>query len=136
MVGFPTETEEDFFILCNFLRQAKLDYVGFFKYSREVGTSAYSMPQIDAKTKTLRLKTVQAIQKDILLQIHQSKIGKTVKVVCDFVDDVLGYSIARSESQSPDVDPVIIVNSRLQVSRYYQVKITGRKDESLIGEVT
>jgi len=134
MVGFPTETEEDFEILCNFLKTARLDYVGFFKYSREVGTPAHSMSQIDDKTKTSRLKTVQSIQNDILLQIHQSKIGKTVKVVCDFVDDVLGYSIVRSESQSPDVDPVIIVKDKLQVGRYYEVKIKELRDENLIGE--
>jgi len=134
MVGFPTETEEDFGMLCNFLKAARLDYVGFFKFSREPETPAYSLPQTDAKTKTARLKAVQAIQSNILLQKHATLIGKVKKVVCDFADGVLGYSITRSESQSPNVDPVIIVNSVLQVGGYYDIKIAGTEKENLIGE--
>jgi ribosomal protein S12 methylthiotransferase len=134
MLGFPTETEEDFQMLCEFLRQAKLDYVGFFKYSREPETPAHSLPQIDAKTKLARLKTAQAIQNTVLTEKHNELIGKTLKVVCDFNDDVLGYSIVRSERMSPDVDPVIIVSGNLQVGRYCDVKVTGVKDENLLGE--
>jgi len=135
MLGFPTETDEDFQTLCDFLRTARLDYVGFFKYSREPGTPAFSLPQVDAKTKTLRLKAAQTIQNVILTEKHNVLIDKTIKVVCDFVDNVLGYSIVRSERMSPDVDPAIIVNSILQVGKYYEVKITGTSKQNLTGEI-
>jgi ribosomal protein S12 methylthiotransferase len=135
MVGFPTETEEDFKMLCDFLKTARLDYVGFFAYSREVGTPAYSMPQTSRKTKTARLKAIQALQNNIRNQIHESIIGKTVKVVCDFCDDVLGYSITRCEHLSPDVDPVIIVKGTMKVGEYANARITETSIIDLIGEL-
>ena len=135
MVGFPTETDEDFTMLCDFLKSARLDYVGFFAYSREPDTVAYSMPQVPAKIKTARLKAVQTIQNEILVQKHKLLIGQTIKVVCDSRNDVLGYSITRSQSMSPDVDPVIIVKGRLNSGEYADVKITGLQKQNLIGEV-
>lgn len=134
MVGFPTEADEDFAILTKFLKTARLDCVGFFKYSREQGTRSFTMPQVDAKTKNSRLRIAQALQSDIMVGKHKSLIGKTVKVVCDFCDDVLGYSIARCQNLSPEVDPVIIIYDRLKVGDYADVKITGTHQENFIGE--
>lgn len=135
MVGFPTETDEDFKILCDFLKTARLDYVGFFKYSREIGTPAYSMPQVVAKVKTLRLETVHSIQSAILAAKHANLVGQTVKVVCDFYDTVLGCSITRCEHLSPEVDPVIIVRERLKTGENAKIKIIGTQNENLIGEL-
>jgi len=135
MIGFPTETDEDFEILYKFLKTAKLDYVGFFKYSREQGTPAYSMPQVAPKIKIARLETIQAIQSEILKEIQVGIIGQTIKVVCDFYDAVLGCSITRCEFLSPDVDPVIIVRGRLGVGEFAEIKITGTQEENLLGEL-
>jgi len=135
MVGFPTETDEDFEILCDFLKAARLDFVGFFKYSREAGTAAFALPQVSPKIKTSRLRIAQEIQSDILQQIYKEIIGQIVKVVCDFNDPVLGYSVVRCEFLSPEVDPVIIVNKTLQVGKYYDIKIIGTQKENLVGEL-
>lgn len=135
MVGFPTETDEDCRMLCDFLKTACLDYVGFFKYSREVGTPAYSMPQVGAKIKTLRLETVRSIQSAILAAKHANLVGQTIKVVCDFFDVVLGYSITRCEHLSPEIDPVIIVRERLKTGENAKIKIIGTQKENLIGEL-
>ena len=52
LVGFPGETEEDFFELYEFVNRAKFDKLGVFKYSKEDGTLAAKMEgQIHPKTK-------------------------------------------------------------------------------------
>jgi ribosomal protein S12 methylthiotransferase len=134
MVGFPTETDADFAELCAFLRSARLDYVGFFAYSREAGTPAFRMPQVPAAVKRARLRAAGAIQTEILAAKNWALVGKTLKVVCDSVDPVLQSSITRTEGQSPDVDPVVAVTGQLSVSGYYDVKIVGVDGQNLIGE--
>lgn len=135
MVGFPTEADEDFCMLCDFLEAAKLDYVGFFKYSREPETAAYLMPQVNPRTKSLRLDAVEAIQSGILEEKHANLIGQTLKVVCDYYDAVLGCSITRCEFQSPEVDPVIFVHGRLKPGEFAKTKIVGTQEKNLLGEL-
>ena len=134
MVGFPTETEEEFNELCDFIKTNKLDCVGFFAYSREPGTTAHAMSQIGAKIKKMRLQAIQGLQRDVLFHKNQKLIGKTVKVVCDIYDSVIGYSIARMRTQSPDVDPHVIINDVMQPGKEYTVRIIGTHEENLVGE--
>lgn len=108
MVGFPTETDDEFAELIQFLKTAKLDYVGFFAYSREKGTVSYSLPQVKASVKKMRLREVESVQQKILDAKHESEKGKTVRVVCDAV--VNGVARCRTASQSPEVDPCIYIN--------------------------
>lgn len=108
MVGFPTETDAEFEELVQFLQTVKLDYVGFFAYSREKGTPAYSMPQIKAAVKRKRLKTVESVQQAILDAKHANEHGRTVHVVCDVVVD--GVARCRTAAQSPEVDPCIYID--------------------------
>ena len=58
MVGFPTETKQEFKELVEFLKTVKLDYVGFFAYSREPGTAAFDMKQVCELVKRKRLRIV------------------------------------------------------------------------------
>ncbi len=107
MVGFPTETDAEFAELVEFLQDVKLDYVGFFAYSREKGTAAYSLPQVKAVVKKTRLKTVERIQQGLLDAKHASERGRVVHVVCDAVVD--GVARCRTAAQSPEVDPCIYI---------------------------
>lgn len=108
MVGFPTETDAEFDELVDFLKAVKLDYVGFFAYSREKGTAAYSMEQVKASVKKTRLRIVERVQQTILDAKHVSEQGQVVHVVCDAVVD--GVARCRTAAQSPEVDPCIYIN--------------------------
>lgn len=108
MVGFPTETDTEFNELVDFLKAVKLDYVGFFAYSREQGTSAYDMEQVKQSVKRERLHIIEKVQQEILDTKHQTEKGKTVRVVCDAVID--GVARCRTAAQSPEVDPCIFIN--------------------------
>lgn len=107
MVGFPTETDAEFEELLAFLQDVKLDYVGFFAYSREKGTAAYSLPQVKANVKKTRLKMVEHVQQTILDAKHKREHGQLVHVVCDAVVD--GVARCRTAAQSPEVDPCIYI---------------------------
>ena len=126
MVGFPTETDEEFEELVEFLQDVKLDYVGFFAYSREKGTVAYGMKQVKAVVKKMRLRTIEGIQQTILDAKHESDRGKVVHVICDAV--VNGVARCRTAAQSPEVDPCIYIEQSGQdesfiVGHEYDVRL-------------
>lgn len=116
MVGFPTETDAEFEELVQFLQTVKLDYVGFFAYSREAGTVAYDLPQVKAAVKRARLRQVEQVQQAILDAKHQSEQGRTVHVVCDAVVD--GVARCRTAAQSPEVDPCIYIDQTDQAEPF------------------
>lgn len=135
IVGFPGETDENFENLCQFTKDYKLDYVGFFKYSREEGTRAYSMPnQVPEKIKSKRLKTLSNIQFEVVTEKNNALIGKTLSCVVDEIRD--GYAICRPDN-CPNVDNVVFVkaNEKIEVGRTYNVVITKTKKYDLIGEI-
>ncbi len=105
IVGFPGETKQQFKQLCEFLKTARLNNVGFFAYSREPGTASYNMDgQISDRIKYKRLKKIQKIQTKIALELNKQKLGKTYQIVCDGYDQQGGVYIGRSYASSPDVD--------------------------------
>lgn len=138
MVGFPGETEDDVQALVKFLKKAKLDNVGFFKYSREEGTPAYSMEnQIDEVEKDRRLDLVQRTQQAVAGKINKSRVGKTYKVLIDRFDEKLGCYVGRAYFSAPDVDFEIYFSSfkKHKIGSFADVKILKYVDEIFVGEV-
>ncbi len=135
IIGFPGESEDSFNNLCDFVEKYKLDYVGFFKYSREEGTRAYNMPnQVPASVKSKRLKILSNIQYDIVSKKNASLIGQSLACVVDEIRD--NYAICRPDN-CPDVDNVVFVkaNDKINVGHTYNVVITKTKKYDLIGEI-
>ena len=138
IVGFPSETKEDFETLKSFLKEQKMQYVGFFKYSREEYTAAYLMPnQIKEKVKDERLAEVQAIQENIMLESQNRFVGKTTLCVCEKLYDD-GTVALRNQYNSPSVDSLVFAKNngkKLKVGEFYKVKITGLEGIDLKGEI-
>lgn len=81
MVGFPTETEEDFAESMRFAEKIGFAKIHVFQYSPRTGTPAAKMPQIAASVKTERADRMKALA-DRLHSAHlQSLVGKTVAVL-------------------------------------------------------
>ncbi|NCB48231.1 MAG: 30S ribosomal protein S12 methylthiotransferase RimO [Clostridia bacterium] len=117
MVGFPGETEKDFKELCEFLKEYKLDNVGFFKYSREEGTASFDMKnQISEKIKDKRLKIVQSVQEKIAIENNLSLVGQTFKVLCDSYDSKHNFYVGRSYFCAPDIDFEILFTSKREIT--------------------
>ena len=105
ITGFPHESEEDFEILCNFVKTSRFNNLGVFTYSKEEGTKAGRMHgQIDQETKERRADIVMNIQMTLLESINEEFIGKTFDVLCEGYDEEKELYTGRTYFQAPDID--------------------------------
>ena len=108
MVGFPGETEEDFFELYEFVNRAKFERLGVFKYSKEDGTPASRLKnQIHPKTKQARYKRIMELEKQISKIKLEEKIGNIYEVLIEGKTEDGEYYIGRSYMDIPDEDGVV-----------------------------
>ena len=88
IVGFPGETEEDFQMLLDFLKEAQLDRVGCFKFSPVEGAPATEMAdQVPEDVKEERFHRFMQLQQEISAERLKQKIGQTLDVIVDEIDD-------------------------------------------------
>ncbi|HWR58911.1 MAG TPA: 30S ribosomal protein S12 methylthiotransferase RimO [Thermodesulfovibrionales bacterium] len=109
MVGFPGETDKDFFGLRDFVEDIGFDRLGVFTYSREEGTPASKLKgHLPERTKEQRRDEIMRIQARISLEKNMALIGKRFRAI---VDEVAGdTAIARLPSQSPEIDGVVYIS--------------------------
>ena len=135
MVGHPEETDEDFEELMDFVREQRFERMGAFMYSHEEGTYDYlhysdNVPQ---EVKEERYDRLMTLQQEIAIETAESMVGKTLRVLVDRAEE--GHYVGRTEYDSPDVDPEVILTGEARVGEFCQVCITGTADYDLIGEV-
>ena len=111
IVGFPGETEEDFNILSDFVSDQKFSRLGVFTYSREEGTAAATMDnQIPEDIKQERLDCIMMKQMKISLEGNRKKIGKTLDVIVDSMEEEGVYS-GRTRYDAPEIDNSVVFTS-------------------------
>ncbi len=140
VVGFPGETEEDFQILLDWLQEAKLDRVGCFKYSAVDGAAANELPDpVPEEVKEERWQRFMELQQSISADRLQLKIGKTMQVLVDEIDDEEGVAIARSAADAPEIDGNVLIEGEgaaaLKVGEFVTVTITDADDYDLYAEL-
>ena len=115
IVGYPTETEEHFEHLYNFVKKMKFDKMGVFKYSKEKNTVSYSMKNhVPAKIKKQRHDKLMKLQQKISTEINKSFVGQTLPCIIEsFTDD--GLVVARSQHDAPEIDGVVYIDTKKQV---------------------
>ena len=144
IVGHPGEGKKDFAELMDFVRDARFERLGAFRYSEEEGTFGAEnfKDSISARVKQERLDELMTLQSEISLDFNQSRVGTLEKVIVDdFVDGVL---VCRSEFESPEVDGEILVKPDSEiigdvdpyslVGEFLMVRITGADEYDLIAE--
>lgn len=127
IVGHPGEGKRAFAELLEFVKEARFERLGAFKYSEEEGTYGAEnfKDNISSKVKQERLDELMEVQSGISLSFNQSRVGSEIEVIVDdFTDGVL---VCRSEFESPEVDGEILV-------RYDAGKAEGVDPYSLVGE--
>ena len=138
IVGFPGETDEDFEILYNFVKEMKFDRLGVFIYSKEEGTPAAKFEnQIDEKTKVKRRDAIMALQHGISKELTAEKVGKVMKVLIEGKITDEDVYIGRTYQDAPDIDGEVFVEyeGELISGDFVDVRITGANDYDLIGEI-
>lgn len=123
IVGFPGETEEDFQMLLDFLREARLDRVGCFQYSPVEGAAANALPdQVADEVKQARYDRFMQLQQQISAERLQEKVGLTLPVIIDEVDEE--GAIGRSMADAPEIDGVVYLNGERNVKAGDIVNVT------------
>lgn len=142
IVGHPGEGKKEFAELLDFVREARFERLGAFKYSEEEGTwgAANLKDTISDKEKQKRLDALMELQSSISLEYNKSRVGTVERVVVDSFDD--GVLVCRSRYESPEVDGEILASpGKLDVDPYslvgemIDVRIIGANEYDLIAEV-
>ena len=110
MTGFPGETDEDFDELLRFVRTERFERMGAFAYCEEDDTYAatHYADDVPEEVKQQRLDRLMAVQEEIALEHNEAKIGTRMTVLVEG-DDGEEFYRARSEYDSPEVDPEVLI---------------------------
>ncbi len=136
IVGYPGETEKDFYKLIDFIKEVKFDRLGAFTYSEEDGTAAAKLKDnIPEKIKQQRLNELMQTQSAISLEKNSQKVGKNFKVIIDRKEK--DFFIARTEADSPEVDNEVIITSKnnLKIGKFYNAKIISADEYDLFAQI-
>lgn len=137
ITGYPTETEEHFEHLYNFVKQTRFDRLGVFEFSKEKGTYAYNLkPQVPKRTKQKRKDEILKLQKEISNELNSEMIGKKIPSIIETIQSD-GLSIARTYKDAPDVDGLIYIETDkvLAPGDIYEVEVTSYSDYDLYGKI-
>jgi ribosomal protein S12 methylthiotransferase len=137
IVGYPGETEEDYQILKQWVKDMRFERLGCFTYSHEENTHAYNLEDdVPQEIKQVRANEIMEIQSQISWELNQEKIGQVFKIVVDRKEG--NFFVGRTEFDSPDVDNEVLIDATetyLKTGDYYNVKITEAEDFDLYAEV-
>ena len=104
--------------MLDFVEEARLDWCGFFSYSKEDGTYAADLDgQVDSGLVSERLGELRELQDQITEEKRDEMIGREVKVLVDEV------GVARSHREAPEIDGIIEVSDDLTVGAFATVTI-------------
>lgn len=138
ITGFPTETEEQYTELAEFVKDIRFNRLGCFAYSEEEGTPAASMtPQIDEDVRNRRAEQIMEIQGVISEQANAEMNGKIVEAVVEGFDRWAECYFGRTAADAPDIDGKIFFSSedKLAMGQFVNVRIEDTMDYDLIGTV-
>ena len=138
MVGHPGETEEGFVELMDFVRWARVERMGAFAYSEEMGTfsAEHYSDDIPSEVKEARLSKLMRLQQRISGELQGEKVGQTMKVIIDRQEGE--YYIGRTEFDSPEVDPETLIavdEGELTIGDFYLCDIYEADDFDLYAHV-
>ena len=145
MVGFPNEDENDFNELYDFVKWAKFDKLGCFKYSKEDGTGAATMDnQVHPMTKNSRYNKIMKLQQEISKKNLERFINKEFKVLVEdaYVNDEGDlYFVGRTYMDVPEIDGYVYIKAtkeeaeKIELNTFNICKIKDIKEYDLIGEL-
>ena len=134
IVGFPTETEEDFNMTCDLVKTVSYNGIFAFMYSPRQGTPAATMDgQVSQEEKNKRVNALLKLEKEISLQKNNEMIGKVENCIVERKLDTkdLDCYVVKTDSGKT----IIVQRNDLQELSFVDVKITKIENNQLYGEV-
>ena len=138
IVGYPGETEEDFQILKDWVKEMRFERLGCFTYSHEENTHAYLLEDdVPQEVKQERANEIMEIQAQISWELNQEKIGNTYRCIIDRKEG--NHFVGRTEFDSPDVDNEVLIDATqhyVKVGDFADIKIHEATEFDLYGTPT
>jgi ribosomal protein S12 methylthiotransferase len=120
IIGYPGETEDDHDLLLDWLDEARLDWVGFFPFSREEGTpAAQAEGQVPAELVAERLRECSERQDAITTARRDDLIGEKVRVL------VVAPGEGRTYREAPEIDGIVRIPDDLEVGSFADLVVIG-----------
>ncbi len=137
IVGFPSETEQEFEALLDFIKEVQFDRVGAFLYSQQEGTPAFDLKdQIPDELKKDRYHRLMSLQAGISLEKNLRLVGKRLRVLVDEIDQ--DVALCRYYGQAPEIDGMVFIKGLrrpLMKGDFVDVTITRAYDYDLEAEL-
>jgi ribosomal protein S12 methylthiotransferase len=136
IVGYPNETDAAFQSLYDFVEQQQFDRLGVFLYSQEESTTADILGDpIPREVKEQRKAAIMELQSEISSRKNESRIGQTLRVLCDRVEG--NFVVARSEYDAPEVDNEVLIplpefSGAAPLGRFIEVEVTDATEYDLM----
>jgi ribosomal protein S12 methylthiotransferase len=138
IVGFPGETDQDFEYLLQWMKEARIERAGCFKYEPVSGAKAneLGLPQVPDEVKQERWERFMEAQQEISAEIFQGKVGREIDVLVDEIDEENEEAIARSPWDAPEIDGNVFIPGATDLSPgdMVRVRIVEAEEYDLVGE--
>lgn len=142
IVGFPGETEQEFEELCDFVREARFDWMGAFGYSDEEGAAAHHLEKkLSAREIERRRKQLMQIQQKISRRAKKALIGKRFDLLLEGTSDETDLLLeGRTAMHAPEIDGKVFVNDvpegeEVLPGEFYPCEITEAHDYDLVARI-
>jgi ribosomal protein S12 methylthiotransferase len=142
IAGFPGETEADFAVLSDFVRAARLDWLGVFSYSDEEGSSAFALgDKVPGRTIEARRRSLMRLQQSISRKSRAGQVGRRVELLVEGASEETPLLWeGRTEHHAPEIDGKVYINDfgpfeQLNPGQFYQCEITEAQDYDLVGRI-
>ena len=142
IVGFPGETEQEFEELCDFVREARFDWMGGFGYSDEEGAAAHHLEKkLSAREIERRRKQLMQIQQKISKRAKKALIGKRFDLLLEGTSDETDLLLeGRTAMHAPEIDGKVFVNDvpegeEVLPGEFYPCEITEAHDYDLVARI-
>ena len=137
IVGFPGETDADFEILSDFVKEVRFDHLGVFTYSDSEDLPSHRLSDhVPKQVAQDRHDQLMSAQLEISAENNQKYLDQSLTVLLEEHSEEKLW-IGRTRFQAPEVDGITYVHSekRLRIGSFADVRITDTLEYDLVGEV-
>ena len=142
IVGFPGETDREFEELCDFVREARFDWMGAFSYSDQEGAKAYDLEKkLSPREVERRRKHLMSIQRKISKKKKKALVGRKFDLLLEGESEESELLLeGRTPMHAPEIDGKVFVNDypedlAPQPGHFYRCEITESHDYDLIAKI-
>ena len=138
IAGFPTEGEEEFRRLLEFVQEGWFDHVGVFAYSHEDNIKSAKLGDpVPSRVKRLRRQALMEAQQAVSARRNAARVGQTLDVLVEGPSPETDLLLqGRAAFQGPEVDGVVLINEgNATAGAFHRVRITEAHAYDLVGHL-